>query len=705
VKNLIGQTLLNQFRVDAFVASGGMGVVYRVWDLKRSVALAMKVLHADLAEDPSLFKRFQREARALQKLTHPNIVPFYGIYQTGGLVFLLERYIDGPSLKEILRNYRDQPLPLQEVFTYLKALCAAVGYAHANGVIHCDIKPGNVMVDQGGNIYLTDFGIARHAESTTTTMATAGTAAYMAPEQIRGEAVRPETDVYALGIVLFETLTGQRPFRGIESGTESAGRTANERIRHAHLALPPPDPSTINNSISKPLGQVVLTALAKAPQDRFSSTQALFAATCAATGVRQEEIADRAIIVLQKTYPTSPAPVSPELTPPIGQVGQSMPRRPEAVALPKTILNHARAKQALFIGLPTILVLLFLFVWNGSNGPANPTSSPTNPTEVAAARTITPTEQVVPPPTETPGETSTSTLPPTLSPSPSGTPSPTPAPNSPFGKIVYTCQIFYDESRDQLCIINADGTGFRRLTVDVDYAKNYYASLAPDGKSVVFSSDRTGRKEIYESDLMGNARQLTDGLGEEAVAPEISPDGEKIVFTLKRNGRFGVWLMDRDGSDPRPVVGGATGDEAWDPTWPPEDSKVLFSSNRGGSVQLYVIDLDNSKVRKVSDLSSQRGRSDWSPDGTIISTYAGRSWHREIYFMDPDGASLRQITNGGNNLAPSFSPDGRWFAFTSYMDNYMVDPGCEIYIMSVDGGDPIRLTDNDYCDYQPRWGP
>jgi serine/threonine protein kinase len=179
VKNLIGQILLNQFRVDAFVASGGMGVVYRVWDLKRSVALAMKVLHAELSEDPSLLKRFQREARALEKLAHPNIVPFYGLYRTRDIVFLLERYIDGPSLKEILKIYHGQSVPMQEVLIYLKSLCAALGYAHFHGVVHCDIKPGNVMIDRGGNIYLTDFGIARHAESTTTTLATIGTSAYM----------------------------------------------------------------------------------------------------------------------------------------------------------------------------------------------------------------------------------------------------------------------------------------------------------------------------------------------------------------------------------------------------------------------------------------------------------------------------------------------------------------------------------------------
>jgi eukaryotic-like serine/threonine-protein kinase len=247
--NLIGKTLLNQFRVDSFVASGGMGAVYRVWDTKRNVPLAMKVLHADYIDDPSAFKSFQREARALQRLRHPNVVPFYGLYQTEDFTFILQAFIDGPSLREILKKHPGG-LPAPEAIIYLRALCAALGYAHSNGVVHCDIKPANIMTDQGGQIYLADFGISRHAESTTTTLAGAGTPAYMAPEQIRIEEVFPTTDIYALGVLLFEMLTGKRPFRGDEPALVSTGSTSGERIRHAHLHLQPPDPRQINSSIS-----------------------------------------------------------------------------------------------------------------------------------------------------------------------------------------------------------------------------------------------------------------------------------------------------------------------------------------------------------------------------------------------------------------------------------------------------------------------
>lgn len=203
----------------------GWGRSSGCWDLQRNVPLVMKVLHADLTEDPAILKRFKREARALEKLAHPNIVTFYGLYQTLDFSFLLEQYMDGPSLKQILRRRDGNPLPISEILSYMKAITSALGYAHTHDVVHCDVKPGNVMIDQGGSIFLTNFGGVRHAESTTTTLGFAGTAAYMAPEHIRGEAVSAATDVYALGMVLYEMLTGRRPFRGDEKATEKVGST------------------------------------------------------------------------------------------------------------------------------------------------------------------------------------------------------------------------------------------------------------------------------------------------------------------------------------------------------------------------------------------------------------------------------------------------------------------------------------------------
>ena len=158
--------------------------------------------------------------------------------------------------------------------------------------------------------------------------------------------------------------------------------------------------------------------------------------------------------------------------------------------------------------------------------------------------------------------------------------------------------------------------------------------------------------------------------------------------------------MNRDGSTPRRVY-----KRGWDPTWSPDVTRILFASDIEGANQLYIINLDGSGLRRVTSFDSLRGRSDWSPDGAWMVTYNGPAWNREVFIFRPDFSDLRQLTPaGGNSQGPSFSPDGKWVAFTSYFDHYGDDLGCEIYIIRVDGTDLHRLTDNDYCDYQPRWG-
>lgn len=272
----------------------------------------------------------------------------------------------------------------------------------------------------------------------------------------------------------------------------------------------------------------------------------------------------------------------------------------------------------------------------------------------------------------------------------------------PTGKIAFVCQIFRAQASNQICIINADGAGFRRLTTD-NTRQHYYPSIAPDGKSVIYAAFREPNiYEIYEMDIAsGEVTQLTERLGN-LNGPEISPDGTLIAFKLSKGNSNQIWLMNRDGSDPRSVPNAS----GWDPTWSPDGQSILFASDMQGAIQLYRIRPDGSELLKISDLPAIRGRSDWSPDGQFIVTYSGEPWKRDVYIMNADGSNARMLTpTGGNSQGPSISPDGQWVAFTSYFDQYRVENGCEIYIMRVDGTDVRRLTNNDYCDYQPRWGP
>jgi TolB protein len=260
------------------------------------------------------------------------------------------------------------------------------------------------------------------------------------------------------------------------------------------------------------------------------------------------------------------------------------------------------------------------------------------------------------------------------------------------------------QASNQICIMNADGSGFRRLTTD-NSRQHFYPSLAPDGQSVLYAAFyATNNYEIYELDLDdGSLDRLTSTASIEN-APEVSPNGEQVALmrVAPNTGQYQIMLMDRDGGN-MDNIPGITG---WDPTWSPDGKQILFASDRSGSAQLYTVRLDGRNLKGITNLPAIRGRSDWSPDGQLIVTYSGPSWNRELYIMNADGSNVRQLSlSGGNSQGPSFSPDGKWVAFTAYFDNYGDDHGCEIYIIRVDGTDLRRLTDNDYCDYQPRWGP
>lgn len=252
--------------------------------------------------------------------------------------------------------------------------------------------------------------------------------------------------------------------------------------------------------------------------------------------------------------------------------------------------------------------------------------------------------------------------------------------------------------------MNADGSGFQRLTT-ADNLRHFYGSLSPDGQNVLYASFREQNVyEIYTLDLRdGSVDRLTNRIGI-STAPEYSPDKQRIVFSRgnPNTGRHQIMLMDSNGDD----VGNIPGVEGWDPTWSPDGKQILFASDRDGSIQLHVLTLRDGALHRITNLPAIRGRSDWSSDGQYVVTYSGVPWNRELYIMSADGSNVRQLTpSGGNSQGPSFSPDGKWVVFTAYFDHYGDDHGCEIYIIRTDGTDLRRLTNNNYCDYQPRWGP
>ena len=351
-----GTILCDRFRIDQSLGRGGMSDVYLAFDQRRRAHVAVKVLREDLAEDPDFVRRFAREADALARLDHPNIVRFYSFEQEGALAFIVMDYVPGSTLARRLRETAG-PLPAEEVTHVLRQVGSALQYAHHEGYIHRDIKPGNIMLREDGTVLLADFGIARAAESATMTMGPAGTPAYMSPEQIKGQELTPRADVYSLGVVLFEMATGQRPF----SGDEGTGTSRIERVRDAHLQVEPPDPQRINPQLSRAAAAVILRALAKSADRRFQDVTSLVQAWEDALGLTHEPSANgRALggavaIARPKTERPASAPSSPVVVPAAGahpQESQGRPRRGLWVAIAAVVLLGAAAALFLLVFQP-----------------------------------------------------------------------------------------------------------------------------------------------------------------------------------------------------------------------------------------------------------------------------------------------------------------------------------------------------------------
>jgi len=271
--NLIGSKLANRYRVDSFIGRGSMAEVYKLWDQQRAVFLAAKVLHDELSKNQAFMKRFKREAQTLAQLEHPSIVRFYGMEQDGRLIFILLDYISGKTLKYRISR-EGGPLIMDEIRSIMRPICGALQFAHSKGLVHCDVKPNNILIDERARPLVTDFGIARMADTSIMALVGTGTPAYMAPEQARGFSSTPQTDIYALGIILFEMLTGgKRPFTGASA---QAMGTTSERVRWEQINLLPPSPCRWNANISPDLEAVVLTILAKDPARRYQTPLEFF---------------------------------------------------------------------------------------------------------------------------------------------------------------------------------------------------------------------------------------------------------------------------------------------------------------------------------------------------------------------------------------------------------------------------------------------
>ena len=353
------------YRVIAKLGQGGMATVFKAYHPALDRYVAIKVLHPAFMQDPNFLARFQREARVVAKLDHPNIGPIYDYAEHSGLPYLVMKFIEGETLKaRLIRS----GISAGESFPLMEAVGSALAYAHQRGILHRDIKPSNILLSPEQDVYLADFGLARIAEAGQSTLSSdrmLGTPQYISPEQALGNVDLDEgTDIYSLGIVLYEIAVGKVPFY---SDTPFS-------IIHDHIYTPLPLPSQINPLVDNRVEQVLLKALAKERADRFQRVEDLVEAYRLALQVAPDEIAGIPVVEWGAIHSD---PGLEKRTPeeaPAGKEQRNKEIDSSAVVLPSELEVAVRAAKnhnwiwvLAGLALSTLCLFAFLAVFSGSN--------------------------------------------------------------------------------------------------------------------------------------------------------------------------------------------------------------------------------------------------------------------------------------------------------------------------------------------------
>jgi serine/threonine protein kinase len=264
---------VGRWRLGNMLGEGGMGRVYRSIDTA-GTEVALKIVKAELATDQTFRRRFDREAQIAQRVIHPHVVPVVETGEQDGIPYLAQKFIAGGSLEDRIK--RDGNLPLAEAVRICTAVASGLDALHAHGLIHRDVKPANILIDDDGTPYIADFGLAKDRDASVLTKAgqALGSMDYMAPEQIRGEEVTAQSDVYALGCVMFECMSGKPPFADRQG----------MRILWAHLQEEPPDPLATRPEVPADVAWAITRALQKEPEDRPPTATAFASAVRIAAG-------------------------------------------------------------------------------------------------------------------------------------------------------------------------------------------------------------------------------------------------------------------------------------------------------------------------------------------------------------------------------------------------------------------------------------
>ncbi len=718
---LIGKRI-GGYEIRDVLGRGGMATVYRAYQVSMNRLVAIKILPRQFLNDDTYLQRFEREVQIVSQLEHRNIVPVHDYGEFEGQPYIVMRYMSGGSVDDLVRT---GPLSAEQIVNILGQIAPALDYAHSRGVLHRDLKPSNVLMDDDGGAFLTDFGIARilgeGAGATITTTGVVGTPAYMSPEQAQGKPLDARSDIYALGVMLFEMATGRRPFEG----------DTPYSIAVQQVTMPPPRPRSLNPELSSALESVILTAMAKTPDSRYPDAATLAEMVSRAlyppggdlhdtqTGIRRPE-AEATVpttpppgmdalssppIPLPPAYVVNPAaPISSGLMPGVTgsapSIGAGSSGGMHAVPVvrrrkrgPGWLFSAAIGGGlgcALLILLLAAIALVVALVVRGDREAAQ---------AAATARAAgTPAEDYVPRLTAEPALTGG--LIPTLGPDSviggALTPGPTVTPGAfRSGTIVYT-----SDRDDNFDLYRLDLATDSETRLTFSPAVDLSPALSPDGQRIAFVSDRDGDFDIYLIDRNGdNLVRLTDNTVVDR-APTWSPDGEWIVFSTERaGGAHSLYRIRPDGSDLTAIFGDDR--RATDPAFTADGRFLLFTYGLAADPSTWEIARLDSITLALVRLTTNAVR-DWSPvflpDGGVLYSTDGEGF-AAIARLTASGTREIVFDSIGYDWGAYPNPDGTAIVFTSDITGRD-----ELYLLPLNRENPQPIPLTTQGGLYPQWG-
>lgn len=661
---------VGHYQLLSLLGAGGMGEVYLALDTKLGRRVALKLLPSEFTQDAERVRRFELEARAASALNHPNIVTVHEIGHSDGRHFIATEFVEGRTLQRLIVESRpDVGVALDIAAQVAEALAAA----HAEGIVHRDVKPDNIMLRTDGYVKVLDFGIAKLTERGSSEedveTGVAGTVAYMSPEQALGQKVDHRTDIFSLGVILYELVTGRHPFRG-----DTNAATLNAILNDD------PSPIPLDTEIDRELWRIIVRALEKDRERRYGTASELrselkqlrrkFDTTSSEYGIvrRKWVVALASLLIVAVTL----------------AVYFALRRRTREEAVVRPNLNFAQLTnqpgEEIYPSLsPDGNVLIYAGRQSGNWDIYSQRVAGNNPRNLTEDSQSDDTQPAF----------------------------------SPDGN-----QIAFRSERDRggIFVMGTSGEPAQRLT---DFG--YFPAWSPDGREVAVSTEMYSDPNVRTlkqsaawivNVSTGEKRQLTDEKTGDAVQPQWSPSGARIAYWGKhKGGQRDLWTIPARGGNAVQV----TDDEAfdWNPVWSPDGRYLYFASDRGGQMNLWRV-----------PINEQTGVVTGPPEPlTAPSTYAqhvafSRDGHRAAYVnqvrstniytvpFNPSNESLTgsstAITQGFRHAtSPNLSPDGEWFVYSSQGEKQE-----DIYLCRRDGSKPPRkLTDDVYKDRNPRWSP